>query len=750
MTFAPLCLSLLLLAPQGPPDHLVNPDFREGTLGKLPTGWAFPESCKAAGFRAELGGDANGRWVDLIREKGSGSFGNLLQGLDAKPFRGKRIRVTTRLRVARGEEEASQGQVWVRVDLPGGNHGFFDNMDDRPVTVDAWSPAVVVGDVAPDAERIMVGAMLTRGNGRLRIAPFTLEVLGDTPVEPAQGPKALTPTGLANLEAFARAYGYVRFFHPSDEGAQAKWADLAVEGVRAVEGAATPKELARRLNVFFAPYAPTARFLAPGERSRPLAAPAGGVKVVRWEHHGFGQVSQGGIYRSTRESLAPAAARAKGWSDPAKPAVLPLERGVRLQLPTVCWADAAGTTLPRTARVSAKAAPGMPRPTAGDGDARDRGTRLGATVLAWNVFRHFFPYFDVTGVPWDPQLSRTLEAAALDPDPRAFARTLRRMTATLHDGHVWVSGPGTPPKAWPSVALTWVEDSPVVQAVGASAKAVPAGSRILAVDGVEIQVRMAQLSEEISAATPGWRQHSLARVLLAGAPGTPAELTYQTALGEKGTAQLIRDQAIGPFVAEPGHAPLEELASGIWYVNLDRVEEPAFQEALSKLAAARGVIFDLRGYPHFASFLQHLTRGPINSAKWNVPVVTDPLGRGTTWDGSGRWDLEPLTPFIGGKVAFLTGGGAISFAESCLGIVEAYHLAEIVGAPSAGTNGNVNPFTVPGGFRISWTGMKVLKHDGSRHHGVGIRPTVPVGPTQAGLAAGRDEVLEKALEIVSN
>jgi hypothetical protein len=44
--------------------------------------------------------------------------------------------------------------------------------------------------------------------------------------------------------------------------------------------------------------------------------------------------------------------------------------------------------------------------------------------------------------------------------------------------------------------------------------------------------------------------------------------------------------------------------------------------------------------------------------------------------------------------------------------------------------------------------MRVLKHDGSRHHGVGIAPTVPVSRTIAGVIAGRDELLEKAIEAV--
>jgi hypothetical protein len=43
--------------------------------------------------------------------------------------------------------------------------------------------------------------------------------------------------------------------------------------------------------------------------------------------------------------------------------------------------------------------------------------------------------------------------------------------------------------------------------------------------------------------------------------------------------------------------------------------------------------------------------------------------------------------------------------------------------------------------------MKVRKHDGSRHHGVGILPTVVAGRTLAGVASRRDEVLEKGIQV---
>jgi C-terminal processing protease CtpA/Prc len=109
----------------------------------------------------------------------------------------------------------------------------------------------------------------------------------------------------------------------------------------------------------------------------------------------------------------------------------------------------------------------------------------------------------------------------------------------------------------------------------------------------------------------------------------------------------------------------------------------------------------------------------------------------------------PAEPRISGRIVFLTDGRAISYAESWMGIIEAYRLADIVGEPTAGTNGNVNPIVLPGNYRVAWTGMLVLKHDGSRHHGIGIQPTIPVSRTIAGVAAGRDEQLERALRLIS-
>jgi hypothetical protein len=44
--------------------------------------------------------------------------------------------------------------------------------------------------------------------------------------------------------------------------------------------------------------------------------------------------------------------------------------------------------------------------------------------------------------------------------------------------------------------------------------------------------------------------------------------------------------------------------------------------------------------------------------------------------------------------------------------------------------------------------MKVLKHDGSQHHGIGILPTVSVSRTRKGVAERKDEILLRGVEVV--
>jgi len=160
-------------------------------------------------------------------------------------------------------------------------------------------------------------------------------------------------------------------------------------------------------------------------------------------------------------------------------------------------------------------------------------------------------------------------------------------------------------------------------------------------------------------------------------------------------------------------------------------------------------VIDLRGYPTDAGsrLLPHLLDAP-ESRDWMFiarQVFPDQQGP-TEWRGS-SWNLKPKKPHLANTV-WMTDSRAISYSESVLGHVQDLEIGPIVGRPTAGANGNVNPYELPGRYRISWTGMKVLNRDGSQHHVHGVRPTHPTQPTAQGLAEGRDEVLEEALRVV--
>jgi C-terminal processing protease CtpA/Prc len=55
---------------------------------------------------------------------------------------------------------------------------------------------------------------------------------------------------------------------------------------------------------------------------------------------------------------------------------------------------------------------------------------------------------------------------------------------------------------------------------------------------------------------------------------------------------------------------------------------------------------------------------------------------------------------------------------------------------------------LPGGLYVSFTGHDVRHADGRQLQRIGLQPQVSVRPTAAGIRAGRDEVLERALELL--
>lgn len=741
-------ISTALAQAQGAPTNL---DFETGEVGDLPPGWF----CPTTGYSAKLTDtDAKeGRKCARIgpeKSEQKAPFGNLMQMIDGKAYRTKQVRVTARVKV---EGTGGRAQLWLREDRTDRKLGFFDNMDDRPLTKNEWAEAEIVGDFSQDAVMLNVGLMVM-GGATAWIDDVKVEILGDSKITPPDAARALSPRGVENLVAFTRLLGYVRYFHPSDAAAGTDWEILATSGVREVESAENAAALAAKLTGIFQPIAPTVRIFESANplKDEPTTLPTpekGALAMTWWRHNGVGHNPETKMIYSSRRSRMDCidGKPAEGTPNGGLPLKLDLGGGVSCLLPIAVYADDVAT-FPRTA-------PPVPAGRKPRFTGDDRATRLADIALAWNIFQHFFPYFEVIKTDWAAVLPDALRRAANDADERAFLTTMKWLGVQLHDGHVYVGHASEPSTHVPPIRVDWIEDKVVVTQVDEKAGGLLGGLGVGAVieniDGKPASAVFEEVKGRISGATPQWIDHRAIGSLLAGAFNTEVKLDYVAADGKAGNVTVKR--TVTPWELKEKQADrVCEIRPGIWYVDLGRLEDADLTaDQWDKIAAAKGVVFDMRGYPRGPAFsvLSHVTDKSITCAQWHVPNQVLPDRADMNFSFS-NWPVMPLTPRVKGKVAFLTGGGAISAAETLMGIVEHYKLGEIVGGPTAGTNGNVNPFTLPGGYSMSWTGMRVLKHDGSQHHGVGIKPTVPVSRTIKAVIEGRDEVLEKGIEVVSH
>jgi C-terminal processing protease CtpA/Prc len=96
-----------------------------------------------------------------------------------------------------------------------------------------------------------------------------------------------------------------------------------------------------------------------------------------------------------------------------------------------------------------------------------------------------------------------------------------------------------------------------------------------------------------------------------------------------------------------------------------------------------------------------------------------------------------------------------SMGEYLTMCVQAVPGSVVVGSQTAGADGNIAWISLPGDAEapighgyIKISGLGVFYPDGAPTQRIGVRIDHRVAPTIEGVKAGRDEVLEKALEII--
>ncbi len=286
----------------------------------------------------------------------------------------------------------------------------------------------------------------------------------------------------------------------------------------------------------------------------------------------------------------------------------------------------------------------------------DEAVRLGDVVIAWNVFQHFYPYFEVLEADWDAELTRALREALDDRDGQEFHQTLRRLVASLRDGHGGVYHAEYARGALLPFAVDWIEGRVVVTATGDSL--IRRGDVVLTVDGRAAEEVLVE-EERFISGSDQWRRYRALQSFGAGTEGSVARLVVERS-GKRQEIAVERTRREG--IEEPRPRSIEQIENGIFYVDLSRASMSAIRARIEELAVAAGVIFDLRGYPRDNTpVIGHLLDRPDTSWAWmRIPQIIYPDREKAVGYQNHGWGLQPLQPHIAGRVVFLTVGRAIS------------------------------------------------------------------------------------------
>ena len=373
---------------------------------------------------------------------------------------------------------------------------------------------------------------------------------------------------------------------------------------------------------------------------------------------------------------------------------------------------------------------------------KDKYTQISDVIVLWNSIQHFYPYFDQIDDNWNSVLVNSLDGIEQELNEEQFEELLKLMVVAFQDGHGRLYNPRKNDSVLP-VLFDLVEEQIVV--TKSATPELEIGDVIVKMAGKEVKTLFSHKMSLVSG-SPQWKRAQGLTQLRIWQGDTDVEIVFErnakqlSATIQPGEHYQLKDDVL---------PSIHFLTRDIYYVDLDRANMHEIDLTLRNIANAKGFIFDLRGYPNRNhKVISHLLSTPDTSDKWmKIPHIIYPDHKFTEWENY-NWLLPVAKPHIASKVIFLTNSHAISYAESYLSFIKHYKLATIVGEATAGTNGNINYIALPSGMQVVFTGMRVSKHDGTQHHLIGIKPDVEVTRTLQAVKDGRDEYLEKALEII--
>ncbi|MBS1876959.1 MAG: hypothetical protein JSU00_27350 [Acidobacteria bacterium] len=395
----------------------------------------------------------------------------------------------------------------------------------------------------------------------------------------------------------------------------------------------------------------------------------------------------------------------------------------------------------------------------------DTGYQLLGLFRLWNIVRYFSPNREImadnpagAGAYWDQVLLDAIPPIALARTGADYQRELLRVIAKINDTHanLWSSLAVRPPEGdcYLPVDIRFAEGSPIVirhtsPTLGPASGLLP-GDVIQTLNGASISSLIAQWTPLYADSNQAARLRDIGASLTRGACA-PVDLTVRRnhstlTLRPTRSPSSLLDFSRTNQHDRPGPA-FQMLSKDIAYLKLSSVKVADSPSYVNAASSAKGLIIDIRNYPsEFVVF-------SLGSLLVSQPT---PFVRFTQADpanpGAFYWTeplaLPPGIPHYEGKIVILVDEVTQSQAEYTAMAFRTAPGAVVMGGATAGADGDVSSIALPGGFNTMISGIGVYYPDYRPTQRIGIIPDIVVTPTLEGLAAGRDELLERAMRYI--
>lgn len=385
----------------------------------------------------------------------------------------------------------------------------------------------------------------------------------------------------------------------------------------------------------------------------------------------------------------------------------------------------------------------------------DSGLNLLTLFRLWNVIEYYAPNRSLTLHPWDEVLSTYIRLVGAETDPVRFSRLYFRLIRELNDGHAYAPiemlfGQRMLP-VWPLQA----EGRLFVGYSGDSL--LERGDEVVAIDGEPISERLELLREYASRSNEASLRQALRYYGLCTRRDTAEVVRRRAGACDTLRVATVPYGSVSPLYdpAQLVQPPFRLLADSVGYIYAGTFSREHLAQVVQTLPRTRALIIDLRTYPLkvdgalIALIGQSLRTESVvvRQALYQTLALPGLFYRQEQWlfEDFGEVAARCTEPYKG-RVILLVDEMTQSNPEFQAMAFQSCPQTLTIGSPTSGANGSIVWIPLPGQL-TSFSGVGTLYPDGTQPQTVGVRLDIEVLPTAEGLQAGRDEVLERALEL---